>query len=86
MVLRLLQILLILAVVRAVWRLARGVLEGAGYQRVEGPRQRQQAGVQLVRDPNCGTFVSPSSALTTRLAGQTHYFCSEKCRREYERR
>ena len=32
--LRLLQFLLILAVIRAVWRLAKGVLEGAGYQRV----------------------------------------------------
>ena len=83
MVLRLLQILLILAVARAVWRLARGVLEGAGYQRVG---ERRSAAVKLVRDPNCGTFVSPSSALATRLAGETHYFCSEKCRREYERR
>ncbi|HET7216454.1 MAG TPA: hypothetical protein VFJ02_00340 [Vicinamibacterales bacterium] len=83
MVLRLLQLLLILAVVRAVWRLGKGVLEGAGYQRVEEPRA---SAVKLVRDPNCGTFVSPASALVTRIAGQTHYFCSDKCRREFERR
>ena len=83
MVLRLLQLLLILAVARAVWRLGKGVLEGAGYQRVGGPRS---SAVKLVRDPNCGTFVSPTSALAARLAGQTHYFCSEKCRREFERR
>lgn len=79
MVLRLLQILLLLAVIRAVWRLARGVLEGAGYQRIE-------PGVKLVRDPNCGTFVSPSRAPATRIAGETMYFCSEKCRREWEKR
>jgi YHS domain-containing protein len=84
MVLRLLQLLLILAVVRAVWRLAKGVLEGAGYQQVDGPRQ--PAGLPLVRDPNCGTFVSPARAVATRLGGQTVYFCSEKCRREWERR
>jgi YHS domain-containing protein len=84
MVLRLLQILLILAVIRAVWRLAKGVLEGAGYQRVEGPRQ--QAGLQLVRDPNCGTFVSPARALASRVGGETRYFCSDKCRREWESR
>ena len=83
MVLRLLQLLLILAVARAIWRLAKGVLEGAGYPRVDEPRA---SAVKLVRDPNCGTFVSPSSALATRVAGETHYFCSEKCRREYERR
>lgn len=83
MVLRLLQLLLILALARALWRLAKGVLQGAGYQRVDGPRA---SAVKLVRDPTCGTFVSPASALATRLGGETHYFCSEKCRREYERR
>ena len=83
MVLRLLQILLFLAVVRAVWRLARGVLEGAGYQRVE---TGMKAGVKLVRDPNCGTFVSPSRAPAMRTGSETLYFCSEKCRREWERR
>jgi YHS domain-containing protein len=81
MVLRLLQLLLLLAVLRAVWRLAKGVLEGAGYRQVEG---RQPSGVKLVRDPNCGTYVSPSRALATRMAGETLYFCSEKCRREWE--
>lgn len=83
MVLRLLQLLLLLAVIRAVWRLARGVLEGAGYGRIDGVRQ---AGVKLVRDPNCGTFVSPSRAPASRIAGETIYFCSEKCRREWEKR
>jgi YHS domain-containing protein len=83
MVLRLLQLLLLLAVIRAVWRLAKGVLEGAGFQQVDGTRQ---TGVKLVRDPNCGTFVSPSRAAVTRIAGETVYFCSEKCRREWEKR
>ncbi|HEY7497995.1 MAG TPA: hypothetical protein VH740_05770 [Vicinamibacterales bacterium] len=83
MVLRLLQLLLFLAVVRAVWRLAKGVLEGAGYQRVESGVQH---GVKLVRDPNCGTFVSPARAQSVRTGNQTVYFCSEKCRREWERR
>jgi YHS domain-containing protein len=83
MLLRILQFLLLLAVLRAVWRLARGVLEGAGYQRVEGGRN---SSVKLVRDPNCGTYVSPARATITRLEGQTVYFCSDKCRREWEKR
>ena len=57
--LRLLQFLLILALIRAVWRLAKGVLEGAGYRRVDGP---VKVGVKLERDPVCGTYVSPSKA------------------------
>jgi YHS domain-containing protein len=83
MVLRLLQLLLILAVIRAVWRLAKGVLEGAGYTRVDGPRQ---VGVKLERDPVCGTYVSPTKAPALRTGGRTIYFCSDKCRREWERR
>jgi YHS domain-containing protein len=86
MVLRLLQLLLLLAVLRAVWRLVKGVLEGAGYRQVPGASGRATPAVKLVRDPNCGTFVAPERAAVTRLAGQTVYFCSEKCRQEWERR
>ena len=83
MILRLLQFLIILAVIRAVWRLLMGVLEGAGYRRVDGPLK---GGVKLVRDPICGTFVSPTRAPALRMGGETVYFCSEQCRREWERR
>jgi YHS domain-containing protein len=83
MVLRLLQLLLLLAVLRAVWRLVRGMLEGAGYQQVDGS---VKSGVKLVRDPNCGTFVSPSKSPAIRIGGQTLHFCSDKCRREWEKR
>jgi YHS domain-containing protein len=81
--LRILQFLLILALIRAVWRLAKGVLEGAGYRRVDGP---VNVGVRLERDPVCGTYVSPTKAPALRVGGQTLYFCSDKCRREWERR
>jgi YHS domain-containing protein len=83
MVWSLLRIILILLVVRAVWRLLKGVLEGAGYQRVEGA---SPPGVKLVRDPICGIYVPPSSALIARSGSQTVYFCSEKCRQEWTRR
>jgi YHS domain-containing protein len=85
-ILRLLQLLLILAVVRAVWRLAKGVLEGAGYQRVDGPRSSAKVGVRLERDPVCGTYVSPAKAPVLQMGGETLYFCSDRCRREWERR
>ena len=81
--LRILQFLLILAVVRAAWRLGKGVLEGAGYRRVDGP---VKVGVKLERDPVCGTYVSPSKAPALRVGGETIYFCSDKCRRQWERR
>jgi YHS domain-containing protein len=83
MILRVLQLLLILAVVRALWKLGKGMLEGAGYQRIDAPTK---PAVKLQRDPICGSFVSPTTSPAIRLAGKTMYFCSEKCRREWEKR
>lgn len=70
-----LRIILILLVARALWRLLKGVLEGAGFSRDPVP-----SGLKLVRDPVCGVFVAPARALTAAADGQTRYFCSEKCR------
>jgi YHS domain-containing protein len=83
MVLRILQFLLILAVIRALWRLFKGVLDGAGYRRVDNPSKPT---VKLQRDPVCGSFVSPVTAPTLHASGKTMYFCSEKCLREWKTR
>jgi YHS domain-containing protein len=74
--------ILIALAVRALSRLVRGVLEGAGYQR-EMPSQQ---GVGLVKDPVCGVFVVPEHALSAGTGLATKYFCSEKCRREWDKR
>lgn len=74
-----LKILLLLIVLRLLWRFARGIMEGYAPQ----ARAKQ---VGLVRDPVCGIFVVPSQALTAVAEGETKYFCSEKCRAEFRRR
>lgn len=79
MVSLILKLLLLLIVIRLVWRFARGVMEG-----LEPDRKAKSVG--LVRDPVCGVYVVPSNALTTVADGQIAYFCSEKCRKEFERR
>ena len=68
-----LRILVVLLIIRAIWWFVSGVVEGAMSQRR----------VPLARDPVCGTFVDQSRALTARHGGTVHYFCSERCRREY---
>ncbi len=74
-----LGLVLAFLVIRALLRLGRGVLEGAGYR----PRGTIKGGVELVRDPVCGTFVLPNKSLGSTSGGHTHYFCSEKCRRDW---
>jgi uncharacterized protein len=80
----LLLALLFILVARAFWKLVDSIIDGArGGQ--GGPRGRAPA-VKLVRDPVCGTYVPPRPALSVTAAGTTHYFCSERCLHEYQRR
>jgi YHS domain-containing protein len=71
-------------VARAFWRLLDGIVEGAS----GGSRGRQvpQRGVQMVRDPVCGTFLVADRAVTL-VDGRTRvYFCSDACRAKYANR
>jgi YHS domain-containing protein len=67
---------------RLLWRGLKGVFEGMGYRAPGGTSQS----VGLVRDPVCGTFVLPSSALTSGSGANTRFFCSAKCREDYGHR
>ena len=74
--------ILVLLVARAFWRLFDSIMEGAGgTSRGRG----QSPAVKLVRDPVCGTFVSPQNAVSLTARGTTHHFCSEQCRTEFRR-
>jgi len=77
--------LLFVFIARAFWQVVGGVIEAArGTQPTRG-RTRTQA-VKLVKDPVCGTFVSPRAALSATASGSTYYFCSEECRAKFSRR
>ena len=71
------RLLVVLLLVRLVWKFLGGVVEGAVRRQRQVPPAR---GVPLVRDPVCGTYVEPARALTLRRKGEMHYFCSESCR------
>ncbi|OYV97325.1 MAG: hypothetical protein B7X11_06520, partial [Acidobacteria bacterium 37-65-4] len=45
--------------------------------------QPERVGGQLVRDPQCGTYVPESSAITVTREGETLHFCSDTCRDAY---
>ena len=73
-----LKLLLLWLVLRALLRLARGIVEG-----LAGTGTKPQA-LPLVRDPVCGTFVAPATALSVGTGSQMRFFCSENCRRIYQ--
>ena len=74
--------ILFLLIAHLFWRVIDGVIEGAG-----GTRRKRsiRPSVKLVRDPVCGTFVAPRQELSLTAGGETHYFCSEKCRKQFKR-
>ena len=84
----LLLVILAMLVARAFWRLVAGIIVGATTppeaqrRRRGGPPER---GVQMVRDPVCGTFLPPGDALIlTERGGAVRYFCSQTCRDRFE--
>jgi len=72
-----LKLVLFWLVARAVIKLVRGIYDG-----LKGAASIPPA-VALVRDPVCGTFVTPATAPSVGTGSQTRFFCSENCRRIY---
>ena len=94
-----LRFILLMVVIRVIWRFLGGIIDGLSGTR---PRARRvasaaaaaaaaggpgggAASVPLVRDPVCGTYVVRAKALTAGSGDQTQYFCSEKCRDEFRK-
>lgn len=40
-------------------------------------------GEEMVKDPQCGTYIPCSQALEKTIGGQTYYFCSPVCREKF---
>ena len=47
---------------------------------------KTEAGEDMVKDPNCNTYISLGSAIKAGVNGETVYFCSTECEREYRNR
>ena len=72
---------------RAFWRIAASFMEGlTGGERRPTGGSAPARGVQMVRDPVCGTFVVPERAVTLPDGRGRVYFCSNACRDKYRAR
>ena len=82
----LLFVIFAVVVARAFWRLFDGIVEGIGGRPPRGRGQVPTRGVQMVRDPVCGTFLLPDHALTLADGRGRLFFCSDACRDKYRAR
>jgi hypothetical protein len=76
-------LVLMILLARAVWRLIEGFV--AGLSGNATPRVPDR-GVQMVRDPICGTFLVPERAVVVTDGSRRVYFCSISCRDKYRAR
>jgi YHS domain-containing protein len=80
-----LDVIFTLVAIRAIWKLLQGVMQGlserTGQQRRAGRAPVQ--GVQMAKDPVCGTYVVPDRALSESVGHERVYFCSAECRDKY---
>ena len=79
-------LILAIIVARAFWRLIDGIVAGASGPPGGGSRQVPQQGVQMVRDPICGTFLLPDRAVLLTDGRTRVFFCSDACRDKYRAR
>ena len=83
----LLLFLLVILVTRAARRIVGGVMRGlAGQSQHRAGGGVPTRGVQMVRDPVCGTYVLPDRALMLAEGSRNLFFCSAECRDKYRAR
>lgn len=78
------RILVLLFVIRVIRKfLTQGARPGGPQARPNTRLERQ--GGQLVRDPQCGTYIPVSSSVHLASGHSTLYFCSVACRDAYRK-
>ena len=75
------RIIIILIILRLLWRMIMGPM-----RRPRAERRNGKKSMPLVRDPVCGTYLLPDRAIKVGSGDETLYFCSEACRAKYHDR
>ena len=82
-----LDVVFTVVAIRAIWKLLQGIKIGMSVRTAEPETRRAgrapDVGVQMVKDPVCGTYVVPDNAVSVHVGRQTIYFCSTACRDKY---
>jgi YHS domain-containing protein len=79
-----LDVIFALVLIRSIWKLLQGVKIGMSVRTAAPPGAGvPPQGVQMAKDPVCGTYVVPERAVSVTVGRQTVYFCSNACRDKY---
>lgn len=81
---RAILIFVLLAVIYQTVRVLFHAALGAS-RRGEEPGSGRLPGAEMVRDPQCRTYIVRERAIARHIGGETLHFCSTACANEYER-
>ncbi len=78
------KILLLFALGYFAWRALKGAANPDGQTRAgEGKSVSPSMDADLVRDPQCGVYVTRNEADSAEIEGRKFYFCSPRCKEKY---
>jgi YHS domain-containing protein len=77
------RVLLILVLAIVAFLLVRGALRQL--RRRHGEPHALDAKDELIQDPVCRMYVTKASAVSARIGGRMHYFCSRNCAEAFEK-
>ncbi len=77
------RILIIAFLIYLLYRLVKGLKGLHAPRRPPGEGRNGEVIDEMVKDPNCGTYIPQSEAVRRRVRGEEHFFCSESCAEEY---
>lgn len=80
------KILMLLLLGFVGYSLVQGMLRPKNDRSRKRPGNRSREGEQMVEDPQCGTFIPISDAVSATIHGREHHFCSKKCLKEFKKR
>ena len=91
---RLLEFLAVLWLIRLFWRALAGWISGSAGSSQFGPakasrpsspfpREARDAPRELKKDPQCGTYVAPELSIRSLYRGEELYFCSRECEQKF---
>jgi YHS domain-containing protein len=55
----------------------------SGYDNKNNMNSSAKNNIDMVKDPVCGMYVYPATAIQETIDGKTYHFCSESCRNKF---
>jgi YHS domain-containing protein len=80
-----LKLVIGIVVLYVLYKLIRRGSQAVGAKPGPAKINTQDAGEELVEDPQCRAYVPVSQAVCTQLDGKKVYFCSQKCMEQYRK-